>query len=151
MLNIIKTANNGISMNIIVYRLPIHIYCSDSCPARLGGHSNSGFVGTYYLPANLRFHVTNNLLEQFASIITPWVDIIQDCLDPGACALLMTNSTTLVGWLGKTNFRKLNNDPIQATVRLESAKMHATQYITLGIREYSQCFSGKDNIVANSL
>ncbi len=29
--------------------------------------------------------------------------------------------------------------------------MHATHYMDLGIKEYSQGFPGKDNIVANSL
>jgi hypothetical protein len=62
----------------------------------------------------------------------------------------MTNSTTLEGWLRKTNFSKLNNDHIQATVRLETARMHATHYIILGNIEYSQWFPGKDNIIADS-
>jgi hypothetical protein len=52
----------------------------------------------------------------------------------------MTNSTTSKGWLCKTNFSKLKEDPIKATVRLEVARMHTTHYITLGIREYSQWF-----------
>jgi hypothetical protein len=37
MINIIKIAHNGISMNIIVYWRPTHIYCSDSCLAGLAG------------------------------------------------------------------------------------------------------------------
>ncbi len=44
MINIIKIAHNGISMNIIVYQWPTHIYHSDSCLAGLGGYSNSGFA-----------------------------------------------------------------------------------------------------------
>ena len=63
----------------------------------------------------------------------------------------MTNSTTSEGWLRKTNFSELGNDPIQATVRLEVARMHATHYIILGIREYSQWFPGEANVVADSL
>ena len=50
----------------------------------------------------------------------------------------MTNSTTSKEWLHKTNFSELWEDPIQATVRLEVARMHATHYITHSIREYSQ-------------
>ncbi len=63
----------------------------------------------------------------------------------------MTNSTTFKGWLCNTNFSKLKEDPIQATVRLEVARMHATHYITLGIREYSKWFPGEANAVADSL
>ncbi len=63
----------------------------------------------------------------------------------------MTNSNTLEGWLRKTNFSKLGDNPIQASVRLEAARMHALNYMTTGIREYSQWFRGKDNMVADSL
>ena len=63
----------------------------------------------------------------------------------------MTDSTTLEGWLRKTNFSELKEDKEQATVRLEVARLHATHYITLGIREYSQWFKGEENVVADSL
>ncbi len=49
------------------------------------------------------------------------------------------------------NFSELKEDRIQATVRLEVARMHATHFITLGIKEYSQWFPGEANIVADSL
>ena len=79
MINIIKNAHNGISLNIIVYRCPTHVYCSDSCPAGLGGYrSDSGFAWWYYLLSHLQFRETNNLLEHLAAIITPWIDIIKD-------------------------------------------------------------------------
>ncbi len=138
MINIIKIAHNDISMNIIVYRHLTHIYHSYSCPAGLGGYSDSGFAWRYYLKPEHQFRATNNLLEHIAAIITPWVDIIWGCLYSGSCALSMTNSTTSEGWLHKTNFSKLKEDPIQATVRLEVARMHAMHYITHSIREYSQ-------------
>ena len=63
----------------------------------------------------------------------------------------MTDSTTLEGLLRKTNFSELKEDKEQATVRLEVARLHATHYITLSIREYSQWFKGEENVVANSL
>jgi hypothetical protein len=151
MMNIIKIMHNGISMNIIVYRWPARIYRSDLCPAGLGGYSDSGFTGQYCIKPEHQFWVTNNLLEHIAAIITPWVDIIWGRLHPVAFTLSMTNSTTLEGWLHKTNFSELKEDPIQATVRLEVARMHATHYITLGIREYIQWFPDKANIFANSL
>ncbi len=63
----------------------------------------------------------------------------------------MTDSTTSKGWLHKTNFSEINEYPDQATVRLQVAQMHAMHYITLGIKEYSQWFPGKANVIANSL
>jgi hypothetical protein len=81
----------------------------------------------------------------------PWVDIIRGRLKLGDCTLSMTDSTTSEGWLKKTNLSKLGDEPIQALVRLEAARMHAINYTTTGIREYSQWFKGKDNVVADSL
>jgi hypothetical protein len=79
------------------------------------------------------------------------VDIIWGCLHLGGCVLSMTNSTTSEGWLCKTNFSKLKEDPIQATMRLEVARMHAMHLTPHSIREYSQWFSGEANVAANSL
>ena len=55
----------------------------------------------------------------------------------------MTDSTTSKGWLPKTNF--------SATVCLDAAQMHAMNYMTLGICDYSQSFPGVDKVVANAL
>jgi hypothetical protein len=38
----------------------------------------------------------------------------------------MTDSTTSEGWLRKSNFIKDDEDPIQATIRIEVARLHAT-------------------------
>jgi hypothetical protein len=151
MIGVIKRAHKGIHLNIIVYQRPTHVYHSDLRPAGLGGYSDSGFAWRWYLPAHLLFRALNNLLEHLAAIITPWFDIVRGCLKAGNCALSMTHSTTSEGWLRKTNFSKLGNDPIQASVCLEAARMHASNYMTTGIREYSQWFRGKDNVVADSL
>ncbi len=94
---------------------------------------------------------SNNLLEHLVAIIMPWVNIIRGCLKSGDCALSMTNSTTSKGWLKKTNFSKLSDEPIQALVHLEAARMHTMNYMTTGIREYIQWFKGEDNVVADSL
>ena len=50
-----------------------------------------------------------------------------------------------------TNFSKLGDNPIQATVRLKAARLHTMHYTTIGIREYSQWFKGEANVVADTL
>ncbi len=107
MINMIRVKHEGVSMNSIVYQRPTHAYWPDSCPAGLGGYSNSGFASCFYLGKRLQFQAMNNLLKHIAAIITPWVDIIQGSLRPGDCALSMTDSTTSEGWLRKTHFSKL--------------------------------------------
>ena len=114
---------------------------SGSCPAGLGG----------YLPDNLQFRASTNLLEHLAAIITPWIDIIAGRLKKGDCALSMTDSTTSEGWLWKSNFIEDDEDPIQATIQVEVAHLHATHYLLNEIREYNQWFRGANNNVADAL
>ncbi|MBM4076045.1 MAG: hypothetical protein FJ267_10410, partial [Planctomycetes bacterium] len=71
MLNFLENANNGISLNSIAFRRPTHIYRSDSCPAGLGGYSHDGFAWRWYLPDELKFRATNNLLKHLAAIVSP--------------------------------------------------------------------------------
>jgi hypothetical protein len=151
LLSVLKKCRDGINMNSIAYRRPTHVYRSDSCPAGLGGYSDEGFVWRYYLPPELQSRASNNLLEHIAAIITTWVDILAGRLKHGDCALSMTNSTTSAGWLQKSNFIEDGESPIQATIRLEVARLHALHYLQMGIREYSQWFRGVENKVADAL
>ena len=86
-----------------------------------------------------------------AAIITPWIDIIHGRLQKGDCALSMTDSTTSKGWLRKTNFKEDFDDPVQAQVKIQIARDHATRYMHQEIRDYSQWFPGIDNNVADAL
>jgi hypothetical protein len=138
-------------MNIIAYCRPTHAYQSDSCPAGLGGYSNEGFAWRYYLPKQLKFRASNNLLEHITAIITPSVDIIAGRLTRGDCALSMTDSMTSEGWLKKTNFIEDGKSLIQATIRLEVARLHASHYLSHEIQEYTQCCRGADNQVVDAL
>jgi hypothetical protein len=63
----------------------------------------------------------------------------------------MTNNTTSEGWLKETNFIEDGEDPIQATIHIEVARLHATHYLSRGIREYSQWFHGAENMVTDAL
>jgi hypothetical protein len=96
----------------------------------LGGYSNEGFAWRYYLPKQLKFRASNNLLEHIMALITPWVDIIAGRLTCGDCVLLMTDSTTSEVWLKKTNFIEDSKSPIQETIRLEVACLHALHYLS---------------------
>ena len=150
MLSFLKMANDGISMNSIAFWKPTHVYCSDSCPHGLRGYSHKGWAWRWYLPENLLFHASNNLLEHLAAIVSLWVDIIAGRLNQEDWVLSMTGSTTAEGWLRKSNFTKLGEDPIQASVRIKAARMQATLFMSLGLKYYSQWFEGKRNKVSDS-
>lgn len=151
MLYFLKKGRRGIDMNLLAYLMPTHVYHSDSCPAGLGGYCNSGFAWRYYLPVELQFRASNNLLEFLAAIITPWIDLLNGRLCPGDCALSMTDSTTAEGWLRKTNFRVNDEAPNQSEVRIEAARKFAILFTDHEIKSYSQWFPGKENIVADAL
>jgi hypothetical protein len=40
------------------------------------GYSHEEFVWQFYLPDNLQFRASNNLLEHLAETISPWVNIL---------------------------------------------------------------------------
>ena len=63
----------------------------------------------------------------------------------------MTDNTTSEGWLKRTNFSELGEDPIQATVSKEVARKHATNLLEAGVKDYSQWFPGDKNRVADAL
>jgi hypothetical protein len=154
MLRFLRIARQGINMNLVAFRRPTHIYRLDSCPFGLGGYSDEGFAWRFKIPKDLRFQASNNLLEYVASIISPWVNLLADRLNWGDCALSMTNSTTLAGWLRKTNFQELtgnNPDPVQARVQIETACHHAILLLKAGVKEYSQWFPGRENNVTDAL
>ena len=90
MLFFLEEAAGGVDMNILVYRKPTKIYRSDSCPDGMGGYSSDGFAWIFYIPLELKFRASNNLLEHLATVITQWVDIIEKRLGPVYCNLSMT-------------------------------------------------------------
>ena len=82
-----------------------------------------------------------------ASIVTPWVDLIAKHLKAGDCELSITDSTT-------SDFKKESDDEsnnIEAKVRNEAARIHASLFIDEGVMEYSQWFEGMSNKVSDSL
>jgi len=151
MLIFLDKAREGISFNSVAYRSPTHAYRSDSCPRGMGGYSHKGFAWRWMIPDELMFRASNNLLEHLAAIITPWVDILAGRLTDSDCALSMTDSTTSEGWLRKSNFKEDSEDAIQATIRIEVARNHASRYMSKNVKEYSQWFPGNENNVADAL
>jgi hypothetical protein len=115
-LTVLQKCQHGIDLNAIAYHCPTNVYRSDSCPAGIGGYSHEGFAWRYYLPKDLKFQASNNLLEHLAEIITLWVDILTGRLKEGYRALSMTDNKTSEGWLKKMNFIKDGKEPIQATI-----------------------------------
>jgi hypothetical protein len=41
----------------------------------LGGYSQEGFAWRFYIPDDVKFLASDNLLKHIAAIITPWIDV----------------------------------------------------------------------------
>ena len=83
MITFLKTARSGIDMNLLVFRKPVKVYRSDACPAGLGGYSSDGNAWRWYIPKELQFRASINLLEHMGSKVTPWIDKIKGRLKKG--------------------------------------------------------------------
>ena len=157
MIKFLEKSRDGLSMNNLVFRLPKRCYRSDSCPMGLGGYSDEGFAWRFYLPSELLFRASNNLLEHIASVITVWIDILAGRLAPEDCVLSMTDSSTSEGWAHKTNFSMLPEevdcqvDPVEAKARIEVARKFAYLCMEANICHFSQWFPGKENDVSDAL
>ena len=91
------------------------------------------------------------MLEHLASTIGPWIDILNHSLPRLSCSISLTDNTTSAGWLRKSNFHDTDDTTRHMSAKLQVACSHAARFLKHDIREYSQWFPGKDNILADSL
>ena len=149
---ILKLAYEGISMNLLTYRKVDILYRSDACPAGLGGYSARGRAWRYYITPELQLRATLNMLEHLASIIGPWIDILENNMPQFSCLLSMTDSTTTQGWLKKSNFKETEKESSEMTAaKLKISREHAIRMMTNNCKDYSQWFPGEENDLADSL
>ncbi|KAL3811131.1 hypothetical protein ACHAXA_005942 [Cyclostephanos tholiformis] len=130
MLSFLHKAHTGIDMNLIAFRRPTHIYRSDSCPYGLGGYSHEGFAWRFKLPENCFFRASNNLLQFIVSIITPWIDLISNCLRPEDCAKQQKAiPLCIIAEIGKRRTTKLQRAIGQLTAAAIFFAMHSCEYL----------------------
>ena len=124
-LRVINLAKTGISMNLLTFRLPTHVYRSDACPAGLGGYNNKGRAWRFPIPPNLQGRALIKLLERLGCAIGPRVDLKEGQLPAFSCILSITDSTTAEGWIKKSNFREEDDSDVSTWVKRELAREEA--------------------------
>ena len=140
--------HEGISLNLISFRRPTHIFWSDACPDGMGGYSqHSGKAWRFKIPPKYEVYVqcSNNLLEFIASVISVWIEIL-DGAPNHSCFLSFADNTSAVGWLHHANVNEAKNKPLELTTR-----HFATLIIQANCCLYSQHFKGSENKVADAL
>ena len=145
---ILPKLHEGISLNLLTFRRPTHIFWSDACPSGMGGFSQySGKAWRFKIPEEfcIATQKQNNLLEFIASIISVWIEIL-DGAPSQSCFLSFADNTSAVGWLHKANVNEITNKPLEIATR-----KFATLLIQANCCLYSQHFKGSENKVADAL
>jgi len=138
-LKMLDYASEGISINNIVFRKPTTFYRSDASEFGLGGYNLiSGQAWRFQLPVDLRLQTSLNSLEFLACVITIWIDILNNKINPEDCILSQSDSTSATGWLRKSNFCDEKNSQVQ----LVTARQLATLVLNSKTCLYSQWFPG---------
>lgn len=96
--------NTETSTNCMSYRSPLHYYRAYTCPWGIEGYNSNERAWRWELPPHLRWCATLNMLKFVATVIGPWIDLIEQILPPLSCIVSITDSTTTNGWQQKPNF-----------------------------------------------
>ncbi len=149
---ILTKAKNGVSMNLLTFREPTHIYRSDACEYGLGGFNDRGRAWRWMIPERLRGRAHIGLLEFLGELVNLWIDIIEGEISEEDCALIMGDSTNAIGWVRKSNFMEDDENPsTDQPVKLRVARKLADMAIKNDIKIYSQWFPGEDNVIPDIL
>ncbi|MGH7955273.1 MAG: hypothetical protein ACREOZ_04860, partial [Gloeomargaritales cyanobacterium] len=93
------------SLNLLTYRVPTHVFRSDACEHGIGGYSLlSGKAWRWEIPQALHDRVSLNCLEFIAAVITIWVAILSEEVADGSCLYSQTDSTSAAGWMSESSF-----------------------------------------------
>ena len=141
-LDVLDTASKGISMNLLTFRLPSIGYFVDACEHGLGGWNSWGIYWFIEFPDKLLGRAHINLLEFLASLIGPWIDILQGRLHQEDCFVVLGESTTAEGWVHRPRYKGKDESDEDFTARLT---------LRHGLKNYTQWFPGRDNVVADFL
>ena len=151
-LTILKRANRGIPINLIVTRQPNRVCWSDSCPYGMGGYNLSGRAWRLRIPEDspLRGHLgINNLLEFLAMAINVWVQCLDPAIGDHDCILAIGDSTSAIGWIHKA--ASLNPDQGDHAAHLMVSRKIAELVIRHECCLATQHIKGELNVVADLL
>ena len=143
---ITNASQTGISLNQISFVKADTTIYTDASGRGLGGYNpQTGIAWRYNLPEWMArsFHI--NTLEFMASLIGIWIEIKQNKTEY-LRILNLTDNSSAVGWLFKSNF-----DPDFQQLHDEIARQLARLLLENETTLYPQHIPGEENIIADSL
>ena len=136
--DLLKKANVGISMNLIVTRRPNRICWSDSCPFGLGGFLlRSGRAWRIRIPkASVLYGsaLINNLLEFIAMAVNIWLECLES--EANDCMLSLGDNTSAVGWLH-------NSSRLDVKLVAHEAHLVVARHVALLVLNSSCCLASQ--------
>ena len=152
----LRTANHGVSLNLVVTRKPDRICWSDACPFGIGGYSlTTGTAWRVKIPKDsviFGHPGINNLLEFLGMIVNVWIEC-NSCrkseTDRHACILALGDNTSAIGWLHKSS--SLGANRLAHAAHLFAARHLATIVLGADCCLASQHIKGIHNVVADLL
>jgi hypothetical protein len=145
-LSFLKRAAAGVSLNLLVFRPPTHVYRTDACIHGLGGYSNLGRAWRLAIPPELIGRAHINLLEFMGTIIGPWIDFLEGNLPELSSVFSQGDNTTATGWSHRSNF-----ESEQRPVHLKVARRLGTLQLEAKIQLVNEWIAGDENTIADSL
>jgi hypothetical protein len=141
-------AHKGMDLNILTPRYPDHIIITDASLSKGMGAFNvkTGEAWRWPIPASWKT-MSINTLEFITTIIALEVDLHNNPAQRSDCYLVLTDNTSAMGWLRKTNF----NDSSETALQLQIARHFARLLIANDICLCSQHLEGTKNEVADLL
>jgi hypothetical protein len=144
-LKMLKKAATGVSLNILVLRVPTHLYRCDACFHGIGGYSSQGRAWRFLIPLDLQGRASINLLEFIGSVLGPWVDFAEGNLPEEASIFSQGDNTTAAAWLQKTNFSSCKPAHLKVARRLANLLLEANTQLV------NEWIDGESNTLADSL
>jgi hypothetical protein len=142
----LRRARSGLSMNLVVFRLPTTVGITDASEHGIGGYCLlSGRAWRYEFTKTEREAFSLNLKEFIASVVNGKMILPHDRC-PFPCLLNLGDSSSTTSWLHSSNF-----DPNLNPMHAEVAREHARVTMQHNACDYSQHLPGLHNVVADCL
>ena len=142
-------SETGVSFNNMSYVKRNQLSLTDASKSCLGGFNpSSGKAWRFKIPTWMQTSMHINLLEFIAYTIGIWLEILDHQNQEGKYLKIkaLTNNSSAVGWLYKSNFNYRNQGPHDSVARkLASLLLNSNSSVT------AQQTPGSTNIIADSL
>jgi len=141
-------AHKGMDLNLLTPRYPDQILITDASLSKgMGGFNvKTGEAWRWPIPESWKT-MSINTLEFITTIIALELELYNNPPNTSDCYLILTDNTSAMGWLRKTNFNDFQENALQLQIARHFARLLISNKICL----CSQHLAGEKNEVADLL